>query len=87
MLQEQFAKLQGELKESEATGTAGGGLVSVTLNGDHEMVSIKIKPECVDPEDVEALEDLVRAAYTEACKQLSENSPLNGMPGLDGLGL
>jgi len=87
ILQEQFSKMQEELKEAEATGSAGNGLVTITLNGDNEMVGIKIKPDCVDPDDVEGLEDLIRAAYQDAQKQISENSPLKGMPGMEGLGL
>lgn len=86
-LQEQFSKLQGELKSTEATGSAGNGLVTITLNGDNEMIRVKIKPECVDPEDVEGLEDLIVAAYQDAQKQINDNSPLNAIPGLKGFGV
>ncbi len=81
LLQEKFEKMQEQLKETEATGTAGGGLVTVTLNGEHEMKAIKIKPDCVDPEDVEGLEDLVRAAYNDAAKKLQKDS-MSDMPGM-----
>ena len=76
LLQQKFAKMQEKLKETTATGTAGGGLVSLTLNGEHEMTAIKIKPDCVDPDDVEGLEDLIRAAYKDANKQLQDSSDL-----------
>ena len=76
LLQQKFAQMQEKLKETTATGTAGGGLVSLTLNGEHEMTALKIKPDCVDPEDVEGLEDLVRAAYKDANKKLQDSSDL-----------
>lgn len=87
MIQEQFSKLQEQLKETRVSGTAANGLVTITLSGDHEMVDIKIKPECVDPEDIEGLEDLIRVAYGEASKKLQDDSPLNGMPNFGGLGI
>lgn len=85
MMQEQLLAMQQQLKEATATGTAGGGLVTCTLNGDNEMTTLKIKPECVDPEDVEALEDLIRAAYTDALNQLKEKSPVPSFPGMPDL--
>lgn len=88
MLQQKFKDMQEKLKDETAIGTAGNGLVSITLNGEHEMVSIKIKPECVDPEDVEGLEDLIRAAYNNAAKSLEKNSmsEMGGFPGMGALG-
>lgn len=90
MLQEQMAKMQEQLADSEFTGTAGGGLVTVVLNGHREVKSVKIKPDCVDPEDVEGLEDLVRAAFNDALKQAEDATPdlsnLSGeIPGLGSL--
>jgi nucleoid-associated protein EbfC len=85
LLQQKFQEMQEKLKETLVTGTAGGGLVEVTLNGESEMVKIKIKPECVDPEDVEGLEDLVKAAYTEAQKKVTDMSE-DAMPGMPGAG-
>ena len=90
-LQEKFAKMQEKMKSELVEGTSGGGLVSITLNGEHEMKKISIKPECVDPEDVEGLEDLIRAAYQDAAKKIDDNMPdlggLGGMAGgLGGLG-
>lgn len=83
MMQAKFKQMQEKLKDESATGTAGSGLVTVTLNGEHEMTAIKIKPECVDKEDIEGLEDLVRAAYNEAVKKLERASMADfGLPGL-----
>lgn len=87
MLQQKFKEMQEKLKDEKATGSSGNGLVSLTLNGEHEMVEIKIKPECVDPEDVEGLEDLIRAAYNEASSKLEKQSSSDmGFSGLGGLG-
>lgn len=82
-LQSQFAELQSSLKEKEVTGTAGNGLVTLTLSGEGELKHIKIKPECVDPEDVEGLEDLIKAAFKNASDQLSAetNNTFPSMPG------
>lgn len=82
-MQESFQEMKAKLKTTTAVGSAGNGLVSITLNGENEMVAIKIKPECVDPEDVEGLEDLVRAAYNDAAKKLEKASAAD-MPGFPG---
>jgi nucleoid-associated protein EbfC len=90
-MQQQMADAQAELAEAEVTGTAGGGLVTVTVKGTGEAVSIKIDPKAVDPDDVETLEDLVLAALhnaAEAARELAEEKmgPLTaGLGG--GLGL
>lgn len=87
MLQEQFSKMQEQIQETEVTGTAGNGLVSITLTGEHELKQIKIKPDCVDPEDVEGLEDLIKAAYLDAMNKLKSQTPkLPSMPGMPNLG-
>ncbi|MFI3169848.1 MAG: YbaB/EbfC family nucleoid-associated protein [Faecalibacterium sp.] len=62
-MQEDMKIKQEELESTEYTGSASGEMVTVTMNGKHEVVSIKIKPEVVDPDDIEMLEDLVAAAY------------------------
>ena len=89
MLQEQFAQMQEKLGDTKATGQAANGLVSVTLNGNHELLDLKIKPECVDPEDVEGLEDLIKLAYKEALEKIQEESGDKslggGLPDLSGL--
>ena len=65
-MQQQMADAQAELAETEVTGTAGGGLVTVTLTGTGEVTAVKIDPKAVDPDDVETLEDLVLAALHNA---------------------
>lgn len=72
MMQEQYAKMREEMQNKKVTGTSGNGLVTITLNGEHKMQEIKIKPECIDPEDIEGLEDLIRAAYENAASQLEQ---------------
>lgn len=89
-MQQQIATAQAELAEAEVTGTAGGGLVTVTLSGTGEVTSVKIDPTAVDPDDVETLEDLVLAALhngAEAVRELTEEKmgPVSG--GMGGLGL
>ena len=73
-MQEQLTKMQSNLQNMEVVGTAGNGLVTVTLTGDNELKQIKIKPECVDPEDVEGLEDLIKAAHKDASEKLKADS-------------
>ena len=65
-------KVQAELAEKEVESSAGGGMVTATVTGNQEIVSLKIAPEAVDPDDVEMLEDLVRAAVNEAIKKSRE---------------
>lgn len=73
--QEQMSKMQEEMEKVEATGSAGNGLVEVTLTGENKLKKLKIKPECVDAEDIEGLEDLIKAAFNDASSQLQANSP------------
>ncbi|MDD4699164.1 MAG: YbaB/EbfC family nucleoid-associated protein [Oscillospiraceae bacterium] len=65
-MQDDMATLQADLDEKEYTATSGGGLIEVTVNGKHELKLLKIKPEAVDPDDVEMLEDLITVAVNEA---------------------
>lgn len=81
MMQQQLSKMQSQLQNLEVVGTAGNGLVSITLNGDHELKQIKIKPDCVDPEDVEGLQDLIKAAYLDATNKLKSNTAAQMPPG------
>lgn len=74
LMQDQFSQVQKEMQTLEVTGSAGNGLVSITLNGDNELQKIQIKPECVDPEDVEGLQDLIKAAYRDANAKLKAES-------------
>ena len=64
--------MQEELATRTVESTAGGGVVKVVASGKNELVSIEIKPEAVDPEDVEMLQDLVLAAVNEALKKAQE---------------
>jgi DNA-binding YbaB/EbfC family protein len=73
--QEQMSKMQEEMEKMEVSGSAGNGLVEVTLTGDNKLKKLKIRPECVDPDDIEGLEDLITAAFNEASGKLQENSP------------
>jgi DNA-binding YbaB/EbfC family protein len=89
-MQQQLAVAQAELAETEVTGSAGGGLVSATVTGGGELVSLTIGAEVVDPEDVETLQDLVVAAVRDATRNAGELAsaklgPLTG--GMGGMGL
>lgn len=83
LMQQQFSQLQEKMNHVEVIGSAGNGLVNITLVGNGDMKSIKIKPECVDKEDVEGLELLIKTAYSDAQKKLQENS--SGAPDLSSL--
>lgn len=82
-MQKKLAKIQEELANTEVTGTAGGGVVTVVANGQQELRSVKIDPEAVDPEDVSMLEDLVLAAANEALNKSRElaSQRLGGLTG------
>lgn len=71
-LQSKLAESQAKLKEVTATGSAGGDMVQVTLNGEMHMVGIKIAPEVVDPSDIDMLQDLVHAAFNDAMTKVKE---------------
>ena len=73
-MQEQMTQLQTELEEREYTAAAGGGAVSCTVSGKREVRRLDIKPEVVDPEDVEMLSDLITAAVNEALRKAVETS-------------
>ena len=73
-MHEQMTQLQTELDEREYTAAAGGGAVSCTVSGKREVLRLDIKPEVVDPEDVEMLSDLITAAVNEALRKAVETS-------------
>ena len=86
-LQTQLAEAQDELKEAMVEASVGGGVVSVTLGGDHKLRDVTIDPDVVDPDDTEMLQDLVLAAVNEAQDRLEELQQ-ERMSGLtDGLSL
>ena len=89
-LQQQMTKMQEELEEREYEATAGGGVVTARVNGKKELVALTIKPEAVDPDDVEMLQDMVVAAANEALRkadaeQAASMSKLTGGLNLGGL--
>ena len=73
-LQQQMAKMQEEIEAREFEATAGGGMATAKVNGKKELLSITIKPEAVDPDDVEMLQDLVVAAVNEAMRKAEADS-------------
>ena len=89
-MQEDMATLQAELDEREYEVSAGGGMVKVRINGKKEILSIDIKPDIVDPDDIETLSDILTAGINEAISRVDkENSDAMGaitggmnMPGL-----
>lgn len=72
MLQNQMGDLQKEMAEKTVEAASGGGAVSVTVNGNQEVIAMKIQPEAVDPDDLEMLEDLVIAAINAALEKSKE---------------
>ncbi len=93
-MQTKMAKAQKELESKEVMAEVAGGQVKVTMNGKHKVSSIVIAPECVDPDDVEFLQDLVASAINEATRLVDEmvekdmGSVTGGMniPGMPGMG-
>ncbi len=92
-MQEQLAATQAELEEREYKASSGGGMVEVTISGKKEITQLVIKPEIVDPDDVEMLADVIMAAVNEAIRSVEETSArelgkiygtmnIPGMPGL-----
>jgi len=92
-MQDEMARVQEELEEREYNASSGGGAVEATVNGRHELKAIKMKPEIVDPEDIDMLEDLILAAVNEAVRRAGDNmeeemakvaGPMQGMniPGM-----
>lgn len=73
-MQEDMAALQADLENREYTAVSGGGMVEVTVDGKHLIKAIKIKPEAVDPDDTEMLEDLITVAVNEAISNAIKNS-------------
>jgi len=89
-MQKKMEQVQAEIDQKEVTSTAGGGAVSVTVNGKKELVSVVLKKEVVDPDDVEMLQDLIIAAVNEGLRQIeeissSEMSKITGGLGIPGL--
>ena len=85
-MQEQMLAAQEELASAEVTGHAGNGLVTATVTGSGELVSLAIDPKVVDPDDVDTLQDLVVAAVRDATRQASERAAEKMGPLAEGLG-
>ena len=83
-MQEDMARKKQELEESEFSSSVGGGMVEVKMNGKRQLQSISIKPEVVDPDDVEMLEDLVISAVNDVLGQIArkEQDAMPQMPGM-----
>lgn len=73
-MQEDMTAKQAELEETEFTAKAGGGAVEVTMTGKKQIVSLNLKPEIVDPEDIEMLQDLVISAVNECIRTIDEKT-------------
>lgn len=82
-MQQEMLQMQAEQEAKTFTAKAGGGMVSATVNGKHELVSMEINPEAVDPDDVEMLQDMVIAAVNEAMRA-ADNEAANNMSRLTG---
>ena len=82
-MQENMLKMQAEIEAQTYTATAGGGMVTAEVNGKHELISIKIDPEAVDPDDVEMLQDMIVAAVNEAVRS-AQNAMNDSMSRLTG---
>ena len=82
-MQAEMLKMQAEMEEKTHTAKAGGGMVTATVNGKYELVSIEIDPEAVDPEDVEMLQDMIVAAVNEAVRT-AQNAANEGMSKITG---
>ena len=90
-MQDAIREKQAELEAKEYTGTASGEMVTVTMTGKHEVTAVQIKPEAVDPDDIEMLEDLVAAAFNSAVSAAhkeaeDEMGKLTGGMNIPGLG-
>ncbi|MGI5888229.1 MAG: YbaB/EbfC family nucleoid-associated protein [Oscillospiraceae bacterium] len=94
-MQEDMQAKAEELRGKEYTAKSGGGMVEAKVNGDHEVLEIKINPEVVDPDDVDMLCDLITAAVNAAVKEAKDDyenemgeitGALSGLGGLGGLG-
>ena len=90
-MQRQMEEQAKEMETKEFTATAGGGAVSVTINGKKELVKVKLQEEVVDPDDIEMLEDLIIVAVNDAMRQADDMNAsamsklTGGMPGMPGM--
>ena len=80
LMQEQFGQMKNKLETTLVEGSAGNGLVTVTLNGAKELKKITIKKECVNPDDIEGLQDLILGAFEDAASKIETQPPSMNMP-------
>ena len=76
-MQQELLKMQEEQETKTYSAAAGGGMVTATVNGKHELVNLEIKPEAVDPDDVDMLQDMVIAAVNEAMRTADHDAASN----------
>ena len=76
-LQQEMLRMQEEQEKATYSAKAGGGMVTATVNGKHELVGLEINPEAVDPDDVEMLQDMVMAAVNEAMRTADAEAAQN----------
>ena len=76
-MQQEMLRMQEEMENKAYSATTGGGMVTATVNGKHEVVDLKINPEAVDPDDVEMLQDMISAAVNEAMRAADADSAQN----------
>lgn len=86
-MQNEMARIQEEVENSEFSASAGGGAVEVTVNGKHEVLAVKIQSEVVDPEDVEILSDMIIAATNEAIRKAADTMEQRMGSATSGMGL
>ena len=82
-MQQEMLRMQEEMENKTYTAKAGGGMVSASVNGKHEVVDLQINPEAVDPDDVEMLQDMIIAAVNEAMRT-ADSDAANNMSRLTG---
>lgn len=83
VMQKQMEKVQDELKGMQFEASSGGGAVKITVNGEQEVLKVKVNKDIVDPEDIEMLEDMVLVAVNDAIKQ-SKDEAKNKLAGVTG---
>lgn len=82
-MQQEMMRMQEEMENKTYSATSGGGMVTAEVNGKHEIVSLTVKPEAVDPDDVEMLQDMIMAAVNEAMRT-ADMEAANNMSRLTG---
>lgn len=86
-MKSQLGTMQEELKQITATGSSGGNIVNVTVNGKFEIINLKLDPICVDPRDVQMLQDLIVAAHHDAMSKIQEAIKAKYGPLLNGMNI